>query len=325
MALIIAVKRGADPEHVRRELSDRGLWVTVLEGGAGVVFLVEPHSARLSREALLQVEGVDWVAERPASHPRVDAQPPVLDVFGTPLGAGAPAVLMAGPCCVESERQIQIAAEAVARAGGRFLRGGAYKPRTSPYSFQGHGEPALRWLRRAADEHGLKVVTEVLRTEDVPRVAEYAQLVQIGSRNMQNFPLLAETGRTGRILLLKRAVGATVEEWLLAAEHCLVHGAQGVIFCERGIRSFDPSVRNLLDLGSVALLAHVLHQPVIVDPSHACGRRDLVAPLSAGALAAGAHGLLVETHPAPGEAQSDGPQALTSEELLALGRSLGAV
>jgi 3-deoxy-7-phosphoheptulonate synthase len=321
--VIVTVKRGADAAQVKRELSGRGLWVSQLEASTGVFFLVEPHSTQIRREALLEIQGVESVAERPSAHPRVDAQPPVLDVAGVPVGAGAPRVLMAGPCCVESEGQIQAAAEAVARAGGRFLRGGAYKPRTSPYSFQGHGEPALRWLRRAGDEHGLKTVTEVLRAEDVPQVAEYAHLLQIGSRNMQNFALLAEAGRTGRVLLLKRAVGATVDEWLLAAEHCLVHGAAGVIFCERGIRGFDPTVRNLLDLGSVALLAHVLRQPVLVDPSHATGRRDLVAPLSGAALAAGAHGLLVETHPAPAEAQSDGPQALTSDGLLALGRTLG--
>ncbi len=320
--MIVTVKSGVEAARVKRELAGKGLWVTQFDAGTGTYFLIEPHSAKLSREELLEIEGIESVAERPSGHPRVDAQPAALDVAGVRIGMGAPPVLMAGPCCVESEAQIRTAAEVVARSGGRFLRGGAYKPRTSPYSFQGHGEPALRWLRNAADEQGLKVVTEVLRTEDVPLVAEYAQLVQIGSRNMQNFPLLAEAGRSGRVVLLKRATGATVEEWLLAAEHCLVHGAGGVIFCERGIRVFDPSVRNLLDLGSVALLGHVLRQPVVVDPSHATGRRDLVAPLAGAGLAAGAHGLLIETHPDPSSAQSDGPQALTTDEMLELGRAL---
>ncbi len=320
--MIVSLKRGADPARVTRELNGLGLWVTHLQGAAGTFLMVEPHSARPAREALLQVEGVEGIAEQPSGHPRVDAQAPCLEVAGVRVGLGARPVLMAGPCCVESEAQIHVAAEGVARAGGRFLRGGAYKPRTSPYSFQGHGEPALRWLRKAADANGLHVVTEVLRPEDVPLVAEYAELLQIGSRNMQNFALLAAAGRAGRVLLLKRAAGATVGDWLLAAEHCLVHGAGGVIFCERGIRGFDPAFRNFLDLGAVAHLAHVLHQPVLVDPSHATGRRDLVAPLSAAALAAGAHGLLVEAHPDPASAQSDGPQALTTDQLLDLGREL---
>jgi 3-deoxy-7-phosphoheptulonate synthase len=320
--VIVTIKRGADVARIKRELAGHGQWVSQLESETGVLLLIEPHSTQVSRETLLSVEGIESVASRISGHPRVDAQSPVIDVAGERIGAGAPPVMMAGPCSVESEAQIHSAAEAVARAGGRFLRGGAYKPRTSPYSFQGHGERALRWLRQAADQCGLKVVTEALAPEEVPHVSEFAHLLQIGSRNMQNFALLAEAGRTRRPILLKRGLGATVEEWLLAAEHCLVNGAGGVVFCERGIRGFDPNVRNLLDLGSVALLSHVLHQPVIVDPSHASGRRDLIAPLSRAALAAGAHGLLVETHPDPAIAQSDGAQALTPEDFEALARSL---
>jgi 3-deoxy-7-phosphoheptulonate synthase len=320
--VIVTIRRGADIARVKRDLAGHGQWVSQLESESGVLLLIEPHSMQVSRETLLAVEGVESVASRASGHPRVDAQSPAIEVDGVRIGAGAPAVLMAGPCSVESEAQIHAAAETVARAGGRFLRGGAYKPRTSPYSFQGHGRPALRWLRRAADQHALKVVTEALQPEEVPHVAELAHLVQIGSRNMQNFPLLAEVGRTGRPVLLKRGLGATVEEWMLAAEHCLVHGAKAVVFCERGIRGFDPNLRNLLDLGSVALLSHVLRQPVVVDPSHASGRRDLIAPLSLAAIAAGANGLLVETHPDPSTAQSDAAQALTPEGFEALARSL---
>ena len=222
---------------------------------------------------------------------------------------------MAGPCAVESERQIEELAAAVAGAGGRLLRGSAYKPRSSPYAFQGHGEVALAWLRAAADRNALAVVTEVLAEADAPRVAAVADLVQIGSRNMQNFSLLRAVGREQRPVLLKRGLAATVEEWLLAGEYCLAAGASGVVFCERGLRGFDPSTRNLLDLGAVAVLAHARKLPVVVDPSHAVGRRDLVAPLAHAALAAGAHGIIVETHADPGSARSDGPQALLPASL----------
>lgn len=322
LQVIVMVKRGADVARVKRALTGHGLWVRQLAADDRVMFLVEGCSKAVPRETLLQIEGVADVAIPASLHPRVDAQPAVVRVAGVAIGAGAPPVLMAGPCSVESEAQIEESAAIVARAGGVFLRGGAYKPRTSPYSFQGHGVPALGWMRTAAERHGLRVVTEALRPEDLAVVAEHAHLIQIGSRNMQNFALLAAAGKTRRPILLKRAMGATVEEWLQAAEYCLVHDAPAVVFCERGIRGFDPSVRNLLDLGAVSLLSHVHRQPVLVDPSHATGRRDLIAPLSRAALAAGGHGLLLETHPDPGSAQSDGPQALTTEEFLELAASL---
>jgi 3-deoxy-7-phosphoheptulonate synthase len=199
-----------------------------------------------------------------------------------------------------------------------MLRGSAYKPRSSPYAFQGHGAVALGWLRAAADRHRLAVVTEVLAAQDAARVAEVADLIQIGSRNMQNYPLLREVGRQKRPVLLKRGVAATIEEWLLSAEYCLLEGAPGVVFCERGVRAFDPSTRYLLDLGAVALLAHTLRLPVIVDPSHAAGRRDLIAPLARAGVAVGAHGVMVEIHDDPGGARSDGPQALRPAALVSL-------
>ena len=314
--MIITLRPDADVDAVRRALVDLGLWLSPLArtaAGAGVLTVSEASTA-VSPERVRAVEGVSDVAVEPSGHPRVDAQGPVVDVRGLKVGAGTP-VFFCGPCAIETEALAVSIAPRVAALGVQFLRGGAYKPRTSPYAFQGHGEDALRWMRRAADHHGLRVVTEALGEGDVPLVAEYADLVQVGSRNMQNFSLLKAIGRSGRPVLLKRAMAATVEEWLLAGEYLLKHGAPGVIFCERGIRGFDPSTRNLLDLGAVALLASVHRLPVVVDPSHATGRRDLVLPLARAALAAGAAGVMIETHDDPGRALSDGPQALLPEQL----------
>ena len=323
--MIVTLRPNADADSVRRELVARGLWVTALHDGARVAhYLVSDASSAASPDALRRIDGVAAVADAAPAHPRVDAHGPVADVRGAAIGGGRPTFLC-GPCAVESEARIQAIAAKVAAAGATFLRGGAYKPRSSPYAFQGHGEDALRWLRRAADAHGLKVVTEALGEGDVGLVAEYADLLQIGSRNMQNFSLLKAVGRTGRPVMLKRAMAATVEEWLLAGEYLLAHGAPSVVFCERGIRGFDPSTRNLLDLGAVALLAHVHKLPVVVDPSHATGRRDLVLPLARAALAAGAAGVMIETHDDPGCALSDGPQALPLHELRGALQALGTV
>lgn len=320
--MIITLKNDADPTPVQRELTRRGLWVRRLEGGAGVQFLIEPRSARVERQALLDIEGVDSVAIETPTHPRVDAQTEVVNVAGVPVGAAAAPAFMIGPCSVESESQIDAIAARLAPLGVQFLRGGAFKARTSPYDFQGHGATALGWLRSAADAHGLKVVTEVLSPEDAELVAGQADLLQIGSRNMQSFALLRAVAAQGKPMLLKRGMAATVDEWLLAGEYCLVHGAPAVVFCERGIRGFDPSTRNLLDLGAVALLAGVHRLPVIVDPSHGAGRRDLLPALSRAALASGACGLMLETHDDPGSALSDGPQALPPAQLESLLSSL---
>lgn len=323
--MIVTVKDGFDPAEVKRELVARGLWVERLEGAAQVHFAVAPYSRAIGREALLAIGGVAAVAALPSAHPRVDAQPARIRIGTVDIGAGAPKVVMAGPCSVESPTQIRELAAALAPLGVKFLRGGAYKPRTSPYSFQGLGAQALGWLRRAADEFGLQVVTEAMGADELPLVAATADLVQVGSRNMQNYALLRSVAATGRPVLLKRGMAATLEEWILAGEYCLHHGAEAVVFCERGVRGFDPSTRNLLDLGAVALLAHVQHAPVIVDPSHGAGRRDLIAPLARAALAAGAAGLLVETHLDPGRALSDGAQSLLPEELRALIGSLDPI
>ena len=315
--MIITLHPGADIDAARRALVDLGLWLgpaTRLESTGTTLFSVAESSTFVPPHRVREVPGVADVAVAPSAHPRVDAQGPMVDVRGLRVGAGEP-VFLCGPCAVESQAQVESIAALVSSVGAHFLRGGAYKPRTSPYAFQGHGEDALRWMRRAADSHGLRVVTEALGEGDVPLVAEYADLVQVGSRNMQNFALLKAVGRAGRPVLLKRAMSATVEEWILAGEYVLKHGASGVIFCERGIRGFDPSTRNLLDLGAVALLATVHRLPVIVDPSHATGRRDLVLPLARAGLAAGAAGVMIETHDDPGRALSDGPQALLPTQL----------
>jgi 3-deoxy-7-phosphoheptulonate synthase len=217
----------------------------------------------------------------------------------------------AGPCSVESREQIDATAVAVARAGANLLRGGAFKPRTSPYAFQGLGEEGLKYLRDAADRTGLAVVTEVLDTRDVALVARYADLLQIGARNMQNFGLLREVGAARKPVLLKRGLSATIEEWLMAAEYVYAAGSHDIVLCERGIRSYDPQTRNLLDLSAIPVLLSLTHLPVIVDPSHGTGVRSLVMPMSLAAVAAGADGLLVEVHPNPAAAFSDGPQSLT--------------
>jgi chorismate mutase/prephenate dehydratase len=223
---------------------------------------------------------------------------------------GGTPVLIAGPCSVESEAMILETAAAVARAGGDMLRGGAYKPRTSPYDFQGLGVKGLRYLADARERTGLPVVTEVLSWEEVPVVAHFADMLQIGARNMQNFSLLRAASRSGKPVLLKRGAGATIEEWLMAAEYVLAEGNPNVVLCERGIRTFERATRHTLDLNAVALVRERTHLPVIVDPSHAAGVRSLVTPLSLAALAAGACGLIVEVHPDPSQAMSDGPQSL---------------
>jgi 3-deoxy-7-phosphoheptulonate synthase len=230
------------------------------------------------------------------------------------IGGAAP-VIMAGPCAVEGERQLLETAHAVKAAGAHILRGGAFKPRTSPYSFQGLGEVGLKLLARARAETGLPVITEVMEPSLVGLVSEYADILQIGSRNMQNYPLLRAAGRSGRPVMVKRGLAATVDEWLSAAEYVLAEGNPDVILCERGVRGFDPAVRHTLDLAAVPLAQGLSHLPVIVDPSQGTGRQALVRAMSLAGLAAGADGLLIEVHTAPDEALCDGEQSITPAEL----------
>ena len=240
-------------------------------------------------------------------------QPTVLDVGGRRIG-GESFALIAGPCTVESREQTLETARVVRDAGATLLRGGAYKPRTSPYAFQGLGQEGLRLLAEAKAETGLPIVTELIDVHDVDAVLDVADVVQIGARNMQNYPLLAEVGRSGRPVLLKRGLSSTLDELLMAAEYILKEGNPNVILCERGIRTFETAYRFTLDLMAVPVLKERTHLPVIVDPSHAAGRRELVGPLSLAAAAVGADGIIVEVHPNPDEAICDGRQQLRADE-----------
>ncbi len=224
---------------------------------------------------------------------------------------GDEVVVMAGPCSAESEEQVDATAAAVRRAGAKVLRGGAFKPRSSPYSFQGLGEEGLRLLRSAADAHDLKLASEVMDISQIEVVERYADVLQVGARNMQNFTLLRELGRTRKPILLKRGIAATIEEWLLSAEYVLAGGNVDVILCERGIRTFESYTRNTLDLSAIPVVKKLSHLPIVVDPSHATGRRDKVTPMARAAIAAGADGLLIEVHCDPDHALSDGPQSMT--------------
>ena len=232
---------------------------------------------------------------------------------GTVIG-GSDLVVMAGPCAVEGERQIVEIAHVLRAMGATVLRGGAFKPRTSPYSFQGLGVDGLRFLARAREETGMMVVTEALDPEGVDQVADFADIVQIGARNMQNYPLLRRAGRAGKPVLLKRGMSATIEEWLLAAEYLLAEGNHEVILCERGVRSFARHTRNLLDLAAIPVVESLSHLPVIADPSHGTGLRSKVIPMGRAAVAAGADGLMIEVHADPIRAMSDGAQSLYPEQ-----------
>jgi 3-deoxy-7-phosphoheptulonate synthase len=248
----------------------------------------------------------------------------VIDVGGVPLGGKALAV-MAGPCSVESKEQILEVAHAVKAAGARFLRGGAYKPRTSPYEFQGLAEEGLKLLALAREQTGLKVVTEVMDAETLPMVADYADVLQIGARNMQNFSLIRRLGAIRKPILLKRGPSATIREWLMAAEYVVAGGNYQVALCERGIRTFETMTRNTLDLNAVPVLKALTHLPVIVDPSHGVGLRAHVAAMARAGIAAGADGIIVEVHPRPEQALSDGQQSLLPREFEELMRQVRVI
>ena len=326
--MVIVLRHDADARAVAAALQGLGLWTRPLDGGPGPVMVeVQPHSATVAVAAVLAVAGVAQVRTRRSPHPRVDALPNrylLACAAGVEVEFGGPLpILIAGPCAAESEAQVEATATLVAAAGGRLLRGGAWKPRTSPYSFAGTGSTGLDWLAAAARRHRLGLVTEAVSELQIDAVAALADMIQVGSRNMQNFALLQAVGRTGKAVLLKRGRGATIEEWLMAGEHLLAHGATWVLFCERGVVGLDPHTRNQLDIAAVALLHHTRALPVAIDPSHGCGRRDLVVPLARAGVAAGATAVLVEVHPDPALAQSDGPQALTPPLLTELALALG--
>ncbi|TMC35445.1 MAG: 3-deoxy-7-phosphoheptulonate synthase [Chloroflexi bacterium] len=255
---------------------------------------------------------------------RVSIPVPCVSLGSVQIG-GSEVVIMAGPCTVESEKQLMTTAEAVRKEGAVILRGGAFKPSTSPYGFRGMGEEGLKLLANARSEFGMAVITEVMTPSDVPMVCEYADILQIGTRNMQNYMLLDEVGRTNKPVVLKRGMSATIEEWLLAAEYILAQGNRNVILCERGIRTFEKVTRNTMDISAIPLIKRLSHLPIISDPSQGTGRRDLVAPMSLAALAAGTDGLLIEVHPNPDEALKDGAQSLTIDQFQSLMPQVQAV
>lgn len=295
-------------------IESQGLTAKVMEGAQQKIVGVIGDKTRLAACAIDALPGVERSIAISKSYKLVSREfhpkSSVIDVAGVPIG-GEEFVVMAGPCAVESRAQLLEAADIAKRGGAQFLRGGAYKPRTSPYSFQGLEEEGLKYLAEAREKTGLRIVTEVTEVEAVPTVAAYADLLQIGARNMQNFRLLKEVGRTQKPVLLKRGLAATLDEWLNAAEYILNEGNPNVIFCERGIRSYETYTRNTLDLSAVAAVKHLSHLPIIVDPSHGTGKWRLVKPMSLAAVAAGADGIILEMHPNPAKALSDGPQSLT--------------
>lgn len=280
--------------------------------------LIVPDAPQSAIERIQAIAGVQSAKVVTAPYPLVSrewkARPTTVRVGNVAIGAGAP-VVIAGPCSVESEVQIRSAAEAVRRAGAHLLRGGAYKPRTNPYTFQGLGVLGLKLLKAAGDAVGLPVVTEVMSPSAVEIASEYADMLQVGTRNMANFDLLRAVGASRRPVLLKRGMSATVDEWLQAAEYIVASGNPNVVLCERGIRSFDPATRNTLDLAAAVLAKQKSHLPVVVDPSHGTGVVSLIGPMAMAAVAAGVDGLTLEVHPNPGEAFSDGDQALTPLQL----------
>ena len=322
--MIIVMAAGAaqtDIDRVVGKVMERGLKVHLSEGKFVTIIGVVGDKKLLQEVPLEAMTGVDKVVAITSGYKLASKQfrpeNSVIDVGGVLIG-GDNLVIMAGPCAVESREQLLESAHIVKNAGAQILRGGAYKPRTSPYSFQGLEEQGLKYLAEARAETGLKIVTEVVDTQSVPVVAEYADILQIGARNMQNFQLLKSAGRSDKPVLLKRGIAATIDEWLNAAEYIMNEGNYQVIMCERGIRTFETYTRNTLDLSAVAVLKNICHLPVIVDPSHGTGHWKLVRPMSRAAVAAGADGLIIEVHPKPDEAMSDGMQSLTPENFTEL-------
>lgn len=321
--MMIVMKPDATQEQIRhvaerigsigaRAHISEGEFVTIVGAiGDDALIATLPIEAMLGVDKVLPILKPYKLASR-QFHP----DDTVINIKGHSVGAGFFS-LIAGPCSVESEAQYMLAARQARDAGATMLRGGAYKPRTSPYSFQGLGEDGLKIMAAAREETGLPIVTELMDPRDVETVLKYADVIQIGTRNMQNFNLLSEVGKVERPILLKRGMSATIEELLMAAEYVLKEGNQDVILCERGIRTFETATRFTLDLSAIPVIKKVSHLPVIVDPSHATGKRDLVLPLSLASVAVGADGVMIETHPEPENALCDGSQSLPSEEFAA--------
>ena len=314
--MIVNMSEGATEEqitHIIDRIREAGYQPHVTRGTERTIVAAVGSGRRHEIEALQVAPGVDNVVAIAQPFKLVSRQVKphrsIVRVGEVAIG-GETVVVIAGPCSVESREQLVSTAHAVKKAGASLLRGGAYKPRTSPYDFQGLGEEALKILREASEETGLPVVTEVMGTEDVELICEYADMLQVGARNMQNFNLLRKLATVRKPVLLKRGPSATVKEWLLAAEYLLAGGNPDVVLCERGIKTFETETRNTMDLAAVALARDLSHLPVIADPSHGTGKQSLIAAMSRAAVAVGADGLIIEVHPCPERALSDGPQSL---------------
>lgn len=327
--MIISMRPHATREeidHVCERIREFGYKVHSIEGEERVVIgVVGIGDVTACLESLEATPGVERAVRISAPYKFVSREfkkdHSVLRVDGHEIG-GDDFLVMAGPCSVESERQIMETAEAVAEAGAKMLRGGAFKPRTSPYDFQGLELEGLKLLRKAKEATGLGIITEIMSDRDVPMVAEYADVMQVGARNMQNFALLKTLGACGRPVLLKRGMSSTIKELLMSAEYIVAHGNPNVILCERGIRTFETATRNTCDISAVPVLNEMTHLPVVLDPSHAAGKRSLIPALSRAAVAVGADGLIVEVHPCPEKAVSDGAQSLTLQGFRAMMREL---
>jgi 3-deoxy-7-phosphoheptulonate synthase len=305
----------ADVDAISAIISEMGFTAAPIPGSERTAIGVLGNHGYVDDSKILELPGVQQVihVSKPYKLVSRDFHPEdtIVDVAGVKVGKGYRPVVVGGPCAVESEEQIVTTALFVKKCGAQMLRGGAFKPRTGPHTFQGLREEGLKLLALAGKESGLPIVTEVMSPDNVALVAEYADLLQVGARNMQNFDLLRELGKIRKPVLLKRGMSATVEEFLAAAEYILAEGNDQVILCERGIRTYETATRNTLDLSVVPLIKEISHLPIMVDPSHATGKRALVVPMAKAALVAGADGVLVEVHPNPEKALSDGPQSLT--------------
>lgn len=315
--MIIVMKPEANEKAINNVVAiveENGLQTHLSTGSQVTIIGVVGDKTKLSECNIELLDGVDKIVAVTESYKlankKFHASSSIIEVGNTSIG-GEQLTIMAGPCAIESKEQVLETARAIKKAGATILRGGAYKPRTSPYSFQGLEEEGLKYMAEARDETGLAIVCEVTSLESVMTAAKYVDMFQIGARNMQNFYLLKEVGKTNIPVLLKRGLSATIDEWLNAAEYIMSEGNHNVVLCERGIRTFETATRNTLDISAIPTIKSKSHLPVIVDPSHATGIRDFVNPLSKASIAAGADGLMIEVHPNPSMALSDGPQSLT--------------
>jgi len=317
--MIIVMKPDSNEEQVQevcKVLHSLGLGVHISKGTQVTIIGVIGDKSVLSDVPLELMPGVDKLVPIMESFKLASRtfkpEGSEIDVSGVKIG-GKEIVIMAGPCAVESREQLLEAADSISKSGAQILRGGAYKPRTSPYSFQGLEEEGLKYMAEARERTGMKIITEVISQKSIEVAEKYVDMFQIGARNMQNFYLLREVGKTRKPVLLKRGLSATIEEWLNAAEYIMSEGNYNVVLCERGIRTFETATRNTLDISAIPVIKSKTHLPVIVDPSHATGKWQYVLPLSRAAIAAGADGLMIEVHPNPQCALSDGPQSLTPQ------------